>query len=209
MAHDDQVVGDRLAALSPEGRALFAAGCAERVVEFYRLYDAETGREGFAVLRRVLDAVWASSQGAIDLADVERELGAVVPDVDVDRAAHAGVANVVGMVVVCAARALATGKVDDAVRAADHVEEFLEHRFGASDLAAYHRELENLRGLSPAELIPKVQALNRRGTRNPARKKAEKRERAARERLLELLEAGGANADAVRALALRDRLSVE
>ena len=124
------------------------------------------------MLRRVLDAVWASSQGAIDLADVERELGAVVPDVDVDRAAHAGVANVVGMVVLCAARARATGKVDDAVRAADHVEEFLEHRFGASDLAAYHRELEKLRGLSPAELIPKVQALNRRGTRNPARKKA-------------------------------------
>jgi hypothetical protein len=209
MAKDGESVEGRLAALSPVGRALFAAGCAERVVEFYRLYDAETGREGYAVLRRVLDAVWASAQGSVDLAGVERQVGAVVPDVDVDRAEHAGVANVVGMVVLCAARARATGAVDDAVRAADHVDELLEHQFGASDLAAYHRELDKLRGLPPAELIPKANALNRRGTRNPARKKAERRERAARERLLEVLEAGGVDAEEVREVARAERLPVD
>ena len=204
----------RVSALSRAGRALFAAGSAERVVEFFRLYDSEKGTNGYATLRGVLDSIWRSPAGPGDDAAATaavQSVRALIPHVDFDEAEHANIANVVGVGVLCAVQAWASGSAEDAVGAAEQVDEFVEHQFGGSDLANYHAEFDKLVGLPPAEIIARVQALNNRRTGNPARKKAEKAEKEARERLLKALESSGARADVdpteLLALARMGRLS--
>ena len=132
-----------------------------------------------------------------------------MPDVDTDPAAHAGVANVVVAAVLCALRAMSSGSVEDALDAAEQVDQLIEHWFGGSDLDQYHQELDKLRGLPPEEIMKRGWALARRGTRDPRRKKAEALEKGVRGSVLAALESAGddPHAEQVRALARADRLT--
>ena len=203
----------RLAALGGHAPALFAAGSAERIVAFYKLYDAETGGDGHAVLREVLDLIWRSPHGPADEAAADAAAARVkplIPDVDFDRRDHANIANVIGGAVFSAVQAWKGGSADEAAGVAEQVDEFVEHQFGDSDLADYHKAFDKLAGLPPAEIIARVTELNNRGTRDPARKKAERAEKDARERLLKALETsatrGGIDAQELQALARIDLL---
>jgi hypothetical protein len=190
MATSRKKLKSQLAALNPNQRAAFAAGCAERVIHLYALRDEGTGGDDGAMLRQALDEVWSTLQAgptepaALD-AWIER-VDAAIPDVDFAEGAYADLAQSVAIAVLHAVRAALTGSTDDALAAWDQIDEVFDYAYEMpeADLSGLYLSLPNL---PFEELKDHIRQIAQQATSSPERTEADQREQAAQSRMLELL----------------------
>jgi Protein of unknown function (DUF416) len=122
--YDEAEIASCLTVLPPEGRALFACGCAERLMASFRWFCDLSGCAGLGAVRVALDAAWAGPGAGNVESGTASHIARLVPD---DYAGELALGSAVAQnAVACVAYALEvrqTGQVQQAVWAARQVYE--------------------------------------------------------------------------------------